>query len=93
MRRNPVKRFIDDRPVTKKEFSKRMNAELKATHVACAHLVKHKVLSKHQIETAEASGLLHAKFHKGRKFFLKEDVKHLIESQHANIRPVQRPLF
>jgi len=78
MKRNQVKHFINDRPVTKKEFLNRDDQEMRTAYVQQQYLVDNKVFSLGQIRSYERRNLLTAVQHKGRKHFKKSDVAALI---------------
>ncbi|OGG93165.1 hypothetical protein A2609_02695 [Candidatus Kaiserbacteria bacterium RIFOXYD1_FULL_47_14] len=77
MKRNQVKHFINDRPVTKKEFLHRDDQEMR-TSVQQQYLVKNKVFTLGQIHSYEKRNLLTAVKYRGRKYFKKSDVSALV---------------
>lgn len=78
MKRNQVKHFINDRPVTKKEFLHRDDQDMRMSHVQQQYLVDNKVFSLGQIRSYEKRNLLTSVQYKGRKYFKKSDVSALI---------------
>ncbi len=79
MRKKQVQHFIDDRPVTKKEFLGRQNQEMKATYIQQQCLVDNKVFSLGQIRGYEKRDSLHSMRYKGKKYFKKDEVLALVK--------------
>jgi hypothetical protein len=78
MKRNQVKHFINDRPVTKKEFLHRDDQEMRTGYVQQQYLVKNKVFTLGQIHDYEKRNLLSSVQYRGGKYFKKSDVSALI---------------
>ena len=81
MRRNQIQHFIDDRPVTKKEFLSRHKEEIRKSYIQQQYLIKNKVFSLGQIHNYEKRNVLHSVQYRGRKYFKKDDVSALINSE------------
>ena len=79
MKRNQVKHSINDRPVTKREFLRRHDQEMRVSYVQQQYLVDNKVFSLGQIRSYEKRNLLTAVKYRGGKYFKKSDVSALID--------------
>ena len=81
MTRGNVQYSIDGSPVTKKEFLRRRDKEVREVYVQQQHLIKNKVFSLGQIRKYEKLGLLASVRHKGKKCFKREDALALVEEK------------
>ncbi len=78
------------RPVSKKEFFQRREAEIKKSHVPQKHLVDERLISVGKIRAYEKRGILTSLYHKGKKYFPREEVLPLLRGE---VETAQRSLF
>lgn len=93
MRRNRIKRFIEDRPVTKKELLRRQKEEITADYVEQQRLVESKVFTLANLKKYVKKGLLRTTRYKGKRMLRKEDLARIIETEAATQRKTQTRLF
>ena len=76
-----VREYID-RPVTKKEFLRLRDEEVKKIYVSRQHLlIENKKFTRYQLDTYEKEGLLKPIKHRGKKFFSKAEIMSIINSE------------
>ncbi len=69
------------KPVTKKEFFRLRDEEVKNNYVSQQWLIESKQYTKHQLDSYEKQGLLTPLKHKGKIFFPKEQLIDIIDSE------------
>ena len=79
MKRNQVQHFVDGCRVTKKDFLKRHDEEMRTAYIRQQYLVENKVFSIGQIRNYEKNNILSSVRYKGGKYFKKSDVSALIK--------------
>ncbi len=77
----------ESKPVTKKEFFRLRDEEVKSNYVSKQRLIENKQYTKHQLDSCEKQGLLTSLKYKGKIYFPKEQLIKIIDSE-----PSQRKL-
>ncbi len=70
-----------DRPVTKKEFLRLRDEEMKRTHVMRQRILESKQYTKSQLDAFEKQGLLTPVKHKGKVLFPKDQLLAIIDNE------------
>jgi hypothetical protein len=74
-------REYTDKPVTKKEFLRLRDEEMKRTYVSRQRLLESKQYTKHQLDAYEKQGLLTPIKHKGKVLFPKDQLIAIIDNE------------
>ena len=74
-------REYTDKPVTKKEFFRLRDEEIKRTHVLRMRILENKQYTRSQLDELEKQGLLTRIKHKGKIFFPKDQLLGIIDSE------------
>ncbi len=94
--KDPAQYFVRehyDRPITRKEFLHLRDAELSTSYITRRELLKAKTFTNAELNQYLKSGMCSLIKHRGKEYFIREELQKVIKSEASKRPPRQASLF
>ncbi len=93
---NPAQYFVrefHDRPITRKEFLHLRDAEISTSYITRRELLKARTFTNAELNHYLKSGMCSLIKHRGKEYFIREEIQRVIKSEASKHPPKQASLF